>query len=352
MKKRLFSLFLVLALMLPLMSFGVSADYGPGPEDLDRIKATCDYPKDSDYLDDYEYMYVKGSQNERSVYCLHGLNDGSNWKSKAIIVPGGTYVQVIAIHSYKSGGKNYSYACCIFSDSDWNRRAGWINMVYLEARDTAYYASHADKNFGTGSRSIRNALSSRVFESFLYDQHDYAPRADSFPIYYDDGILHMDWKGYYAAWSACSSDFVNGYNDLEGDASAAELAERLEEGYELTVNMYCTGDEDWFISSLIPYDEKIGFEKYVNSVYPDILSWSTHLSEYNRDDNMQIFKIPYNSKEDAVVLFMKPESFYSSAVIFVPVLIDFNGTPCIPVYYISSYSLDNILDLFSRSKWV
>lgn len=130
MKKRFLAVLLVLAAMLPMMTFGVYADYGPSAADLDGIDATCDYPRRSDYLDDYEYMYVLGSNNSGAVYCLHGLNDGSKWKAKAIKVDYGTAVCVLAIHSYKSGGKTYSYACCMF-ESDYGPYAGWINMDYL-----------------------------------------------------------------------------------------------------------------------------------------------------------------------------------------------------------------------------
>lgn len=102
-------------------------------KDLDDIGASIDYPKSSDYLDDYKIRYVRPSKTKESVYALHGLNDGGDWKKLAIKVESDTKVVVIAEHSYKSDGVKYTYSCCIF-EIDGTAYAGWINNAYLVSK--------------------------------------------------------------------------------------------------------------------------------------------------------------------------------------------------------------------------
>lgn len=105
----------------------------PGPSDLDDIWADIDYPDSDDYLDSYRTYYISAKNRGGSVYALHGLNDGGNWKKLAREVPDGTKVTAIAKHGfYSNDGVWTTYMCCLFSLNG-HQRAGWINLDHLSA---------------------------------------------------------------------------------------------------------------------------------------------------------------------------------------------------------------------------
>lgn len=114
-------------------SSGKSTSKSGFAKDLDDIDADIEYPSSNDYLKDYAIRYVKPSGYNTTVYALHGLNDGGNWKKLAKVVDEGTKVVVLAQHSYKSDGLKYTYSCCIYED-DGVPCAGWINNSFLAVK--------------------------------------------------------------------------------------------------------------------------------------------------------------------------------------------------------------------------
>lgn len=131
MKKRLLAVLLILAVMIPMMSFGASAAGAPSKADLDAINATCAYPKDEDYLSEYKTQYINGCYAGGKVWALSSLVLGNSWRSFATQLDDLTEVTVIAEHRYTQQHKEYCYSCCIFEDKDGNKKAGWINTAYL-----------------------------------------------------------------------------------------------------------------------------------------------------------------------------------------------------------------------------
>lgn len=147
MKRRLISAIMAVLLVL---SIGITAsadwkeayysadssDDNSGEQYLDDIGASIEYPKSSDYLKEYKTRYVKPTANNETVYALHGLNDGGNWKKLATKVEEGTQVTVIAEHSYKSDGVKYTYSCCVYEKNGYEY-AGWINNSYLSTKSSS-----------------------------------------------------------------------------------------------------------------------------------------------------------------------------------------------------------------------
>ena len=114
--RSILAILLVLILLAGLFPNAFAAEKKPGPEDLQKIGSQIEYPRESEYLEEYRYATVTAPGGHSVLGFGSADHQGSSYT-----VLNGEMVKVLA--------ERNGYACCIVMSQE---KARWINTEYLE----------------------------------------------------------------------------------------------------------------------------------------------------------------------------------------------------------------------------